>query len=474
MAPWVDIPLATQLGEDKVAGASYGTDAYIKNLEIRRTPPGSRSPFYVTSVPAIEAIADQPSGSGPILGFAMVQQALSGGALAIRDTTIFHTTNLGAVGAWSNIGSIPSATYCRIIDAGTHAVIVGDGFARTVTPALSVGTPSKSDFVDAAYQDGFTLFAEDGSDRLCSSESDDPTTVDVLKSTTVDALPGPLLALMEDHREIYAFKEKSTQHYYNAGAAGFPFARSNPGLIERGVHELGRLTIDKTDHGVYWLGDDMRVYRMRGLQPERISTPWVEKRLQSTNWTAPTIIPTGVITRFNGQTYYMVGSRTGEMYVYCVESGTWHARESGTSGARVIFAAAHMPSDEAVYVAANNYGSTTGSIYALNASVTTDTGAASPSSMQLHLPMFAPGQGRRCIMHELYVDMNRPTGTASLRWSDNAGSSYTTPVTADTSLPQVRFQRLGSFRQRLFQLTLSCSAAVEIVGVRARVEVLDS
>jgi hypothetical protein len=475
--PWVDIPMATGIGEDSSA-VSYGSDTLIKNLEVLRSAPGSRSPFYLRSVPALSAIADQPGGAGAIFGFAHCPNVFSGGlaGLAIRGTTIYHKTGLMQVGAWSSIGTIPSATYCRILDVGTHAVISGDGFTRLVDPALTVTTPSKSDFVDAAYQDGFTLYAEDGSDELYASNSDDPSTIDLLKFTTVDSQPGENIGLIMDHREIFAFKGRSIEHYYNDGSGGFPFARSSPGMIERGIHPLGRLTIDKFDNAIYWLGDDLRVYRMRGLQPERISSPWVEKRLVSRAAVAPGIIPRGFVFRHAGQSYYLVdiSNSTGEVLVYNIDLGTWHLRVSGVASLTPSFVA-HTPATSiasvGTYFSASDYSaSSTGSIYQLASTITTDSGAASPSSMVLDLPMFAPGGGRRITMHELYVDMNRPTGTATLTWSDDAGATYTGSLAADTSQPGVRFQRLGSFRQRLLRLTLACTTPAEIVGVRARIE----
>ena len=76
-------------------------------------------------------------------------------------------------------------------------------------------------------------------------------------------------------------------------------------------------------------------------------------------------------------------------------------------------------------------------------------------------------------MPELCLDMQKPStaGTITLQWSDDGGLSYTTGVTNTGANQRTRFQRLGSFYQRIIRLTFLIASRIAIMGVRARIEV---
>jgi hypothetical protein len=479
MAPWTDIPLVTQYGKDLAGGAAYASDADLINLMVRKSPPGSRVPFHITNTPCIANFAIM-AGSGGIRGFCRNKD---GTYFMIRGTSVYFLGSGG--GTWTIVpsGNMPGSAICRMVDADTHVVAVDGTNARAITTSQSVAC-SRELFSDVAYQDGFTVFTETGTNRVYSSDVDDPTTINALHFTTADALGGNCVGLISDTREIFVFKTGSIEHFFNDGSSGFPFARSSPGLIEGSTFFSGKLTIAKYRNSVFWLGDDFRIYAMQGTVPSVISTPWVERLLQSvSSGSAPLYAST---FSFDGAAYYVLSGmfETGIGYFslfYDIGSGLWHrwasALNDGTNTGVSLIAAIETAGGD-VRLAANS--TISGRTYELTNTVFSDVGESgvhipqtvTPTRVMV-LPQYAPGGGRRTFMPELYLDMQKSSvdGTCNLQWSDDGGTTFNTAIAGNETLARTRWQRLGSFFHRAFKFTFAVASRVSIMGVRARVEV---
>ncbi len=488
MAEWVDIPLATQQAKEAAGisstSTSYVSEAELVNLRFARNPPGTRTAFYVRNTDGLGA--DTGPGSGIVRGLC---RSSDGKIWAIRGTTAYYSSDGGQNWSAPGVTSVgASGTFYRMIDAGTHVAAV-NGVEAYAIDTSGATAASRGNFIDATYQDGRTVYAETSSDSIYSSDADTPGTIDALNFTTADAQPGNVLAVISDHREIFAFKDGSIEHYYNAGASGFPFVRSAPGLVEVGLYgDTGGAfhTAAKYDNSLFWLSRDMRAYTMRGLQPTPISTPWVE-RYMFANTPAPSAV--GGATLFgaayvlSGTLYYMVsgfrepstGQRTA--LVYNATDGVWHRQFSPLGTTYLITHAVDVPAgnftSDRVLVAVYNTASQTSTLRYMTDGSTGDSGASGETTRTMTLPQFAPGGGRRVFMHELELDMQKPstTGTITLSWSDDGGSTYSSGVTATGGDAVTRFQRLGSFRQRILRLTFSIASRIAIMGVRARISV---
>jgi hypothetical protein len=493
--PWVDIPLATGQAEEVASGASYVSDAELQNLQFKPNPPGSRTPFHIASVPTLSTTGITTPGSGVIRG---VQRgnayngSVSAGnkfVVVVQGTDIYYASP-NTFTWFGPVVSKPGTRFCRMVDAGTHMVIVSDettasenarcfDYSAAATQPSGVTAPT-----DATYQDGFTFYLKPSTGAIYSSDLDDPTTVDALNFTTVDALPGSVQALASKARELFVLCSESTQHYYNAGAGGFPMARSSPGLVEKGIYNdynvsgvsaFGRNTLAEHGPYLYWLGPDCRVYRMAGLQPEALSTPWVERyikaNLSANKW--------GFVCTVDGLSYYMLSgcaeSTTATTLVCDLQTGLWHKRKSPlTGGACLSYGVDTYGTVPKALVAANNAnaGATSGTLYILDPVGTNDSGASSQTDRVMTLPQFAPAGGQRCAMSELFLDMQAPstTGTMTVQWSDDGGTTWSSAVAGVTTTGGIRWQRLGMFRQRILRFNFQVASKIAIMGARARVE----
>jgi hypothetical protein len=480
MSEWVDIPLALQSSEieandsNDFAAFRYASDANLINFRAEENPPGHRSPFRIASTPGWVAMSDQPAGSGRFRGFCVRDD---GTMFIVRGTTIYYSTG----GAWTAVpvGTMPGTAPCRMVDSDTHVVCVDGTNARAITTAESFAC-SRGNFSDVTYQDGYTIFTETGSNSLYVSAIDDPTTINALDFTTADALAGDCVGVMSDHREVFVFKSHSIEHYYNAGGSGFPFQRSSPGLIERGC--ASNKTIAKYDNSIFWVGDDRRVYMMRGYQPTQISTPWVDGVLADQG---SFLTVNGSAFSWRGRPFYVLSGVSvtnspisTSSFVYDVKTGLWHRldseADSDTWHSSIFIENNSSSGTRSVFVFGN--GNSTGNVYFLSETTVTENGVR--PTRTITLPQISFG-GQRVVMHELYIDVARITqesghGSVTLKWDDGiAGSTYTTGTAATTYYARrIRWHRLGAFFQRTIRIVFAdLNEPIAIIAARARVSV---
>ncbi len=478
MSELVDIPLATGLGEDE---SSYVSDLELTNLMLKPNPPGSRKPFHISSVPTLSSSGMSTPTTGAIRGMCRDQD--TGNLWVVQGTSVY----VGGPGSWIFADVFAGTDACRMIYTGTHIVIVdGTNAACFNTATAASDGISIAGWIDATYQDGYTVYADALSQSFYVSSLDDPTMISALDFTTADALPGNIVGIASVNREVSAFKTGSIEHYFNAGGSGFPFSRTSPGVIERGcwpprTNSLSLLlqgvnTIQEYGGRVYWLGDDGRVYRKQGYQAEAISTPWVDRYLKDN---ISGVVLFGSVYTLDGSAHYAISGFTEggiEMSLVCsLETGLWHKRYSSISSVLRITHMVDWPAggaDKQVIVAAKNTGTGNSTLYYLDPAGTNDSGASSQVNRVMTLPQLAYGD-KRVGMYEIILDMQKPstTGTITLSWSDNGGTSYTSGVTNTGGNARTRWQRLGSFYQRILRVTFSIASKISIMGVRARIEV---
>lgn len=473
-AQWVDIPLATGQGEEVAGGASYVSDAELVNLEVRRTPPGSRKPFFVASAPGLSTTGIALGDTGKIRAWSKLSS--DGVYYAIQGTTILAGDPSGTF-ADSGL-TLAGSQYLKAVDVEEGIAISDPANTSTdrVITALAVTTPSVTGFIDVTYQDGFTFWLKK-TGALYASALDAPATIDALDFTTVDGVPGKAVGCISSNRALYALKDHSVEHYYNAGRGGFPFSRSSPGVIERGAWDT--FSVAKGGGAIFWLGNDLRAYMMDGLSPRAISTPWVEKYIKAKGPSA-----FGLFCRVGGSDYYVLSgfsdSGTITSLVYNIDLGLWHIRKSPlTGGVRHTHVAVLDGSDTVAsmrgltVLAGNSASDTVGALYWFDQEKTNDAGAASETTRVMTLPQFAPAGGRRVAIYALELDMQKAAaaGTCNLQWSDDGGTTYSTAVAGTATNPVTRWSRLGQFRQRIFRFTFAAASKVAIMGARALIEV---
>ena len=434
------------------------------NLYPEAIPQGGKEPAVLYRCPGLESLG--VIGSGPIRGlwaFGGYAYVVSGVALYQIDTN-WNATFLGGV-----TGGGPVS----MSDNGTQLFIAAnpDGFiynANTSTFA-QITDPDYPGAVTVGYVDGYFVFNEPNSQRFWATALLDGTSVEPLDFASAEGSPDGLVSLLVDHREIWLFGTQSTEVWYDAGNADFPFSRIQGAYIEQGC--AAAYSPAKIDNSVAWLGSDIRgqgiVWRANGYTPQRISTHAVEYAISTYSDISDAI---GYSYQQGGHQFYVLIFPTGNAtWVYDASTNLWHERAGYDDVAGVFYR--HRSNCQVFFNGKTVVGDyDTGNIYSMSLNVYADN--TSPQKWVKAWRALATGQNDllRTFQHSLQVDGQTGTGLTSgqgsdpqvmLRWSDDGGHTWSNrhwkPVgkIGETGT-RVIWRRLGStekLRDRVYELS---------------------
>ena len=255
-----------------------------------------------------------------------------------------HTpTSITRVGTLATV-TMPSATNWQtgnmVTIAGASDALYNGTFAITVTAPTTftytmTGTPAASPATGTitatggrttvpgiVYLDGY-FFVMDENAVVYNSGLNDPLTWEALDFITAAIEPGQGVALAKSQNYVVAFKEWSTEFFYNVGnATGSPLSPVLSAFTLTGC--ANGESVAYLDETVLWVSKARQqgpgVYRMRELQQEKVSTPDVDRILAADG--VSDVYAYGV--RIAGHSFYVLGLRTiGITIVYDATNGTW-------------------------------------------------------------------------------------------------------------------------------------------------------
>lgn len=429
----------------------------LRNWYPAQTPSRAKGPVALLPTPGLKLW--DTVGNGPVRGM----RAVGGDLYVVSDESLWAVDNVPTA---IEIGTVADNGHCHMTDNGTHVAICAHTKAYAANRTEILELP-ESNLNGATYQDGQAFFTKAGTQELWAGDVDDMTSINALAYTSVDALTGNVQGCVSDHREIYAFTTQACGVYKNYGYSPFPLERV--AHFERGCGAPG--SIAKDDNTVFWLGNDLTVYKARGYEPIPISPPWVERLIQDIN--DPTTAWAFTYEQ-NGRKFYCLLFSELTL-VYDLTTNMWHDRkshllENWRAGKHAYFDGKHLVGDIV-----------NGNIYELDLDTYDDNGdtirreAVSP-------PLFA--RGNRAVMHELYLDFETGVGLTSgtgsdpqvmLDWTEDYGATWSNEVWADLGqigerTHRVTFNRLGSYRQRTLRIAISDPVETILVGAYARIE----
>jgi hypothetical protein len=363
-------------------------------------------------------------------------------------------------------GSVAGTEPVVMANNGTHVVFATEKAQIYAVGATDYNTLSVTDANGVAFQDGYLLFTKRDSQELFISALNDALTYDPLDFTLVNALPDLNVGIANLNRETWAFNERSTQVYYNSGAAAFPFDRNPSGVLERGC--FARSSIAVRQGSVFWLGDDLRVYASQGYQAVQISTPPIDDAIEGLSQQDAAVAFTYSQL---GHSFYALTFPGQATYVYDITTGLWHERQSDGRNDWRVRSYSKWFGKWLVGDAVN------GNIYELDPDTYTDNGSTIRRVMTTP-PLHANRQ--RLFFGRLEIDMERGVGLegsgqgsdpmAMLDWTDDGGRHYSNELwraMGKSGQYKVRatWDRLGSSFERTYRL--SFSDAVKSVVIEA-------
>ena len=340
-----------------------------------------------------------------------------------------------------------------------------------------------------AFIDGYFVAQQQDSNQFRLSDNAPPIGVgglkwDPLQFGTKEAAADRLVATVADHDELWLIGDRTTEVWYNSGAALFPFQRVQSALIEQGC--IAPWSVAQLDNSLFWLGGDYRgdgvVWRMQGYLPTRVSTHAMEAIIQS----YPTISDAiAYAYQENGHSFYVIVFPSGNAtWVLDTATGFWHERgiwnaKSGNYDAdpapfHAFEFGMHLVGD----MRAGN-----GNIYQQSADIFSDAAQANSILRWLRAAPHIDNELKWNYFQRLVFDMmaggNNPgvpdpfrnsggIPQISLRFSDDGGFSWNNPVMMSAgAIGQYRFRierrQLGRSRDRVFEISGTDPVQIAII-----------
>jgi hypothetical protein len=243
----------------------------------------------------------------------------------------------GAIGT-KTIGNLLSSTgRVNIRDNGSgHLAVIVDGTSNLYV--FSVQTATLATYRNANYLgatnvaeiDGWFIFNQPGTQKFYTSPVYWNGT-DAFNGTFFalkDNAPDNLVTIIENKRELWLIGENTTEPWYNAGGANFPFSRIEGALMQIGC--AAAQSVCRTGKGLIWLARSERggnaVIMTQGYDYEPVSTPAVSWALNQYSTVSDAIAWTYTE---EGHEFYVLTLPTADVtWVFDLTTKLWHQRAS--------------------------------------------------------------------------------------------------------------------------------------------------
>ena len=371
-------------------------------------------------------------------------------------------------------GTLISTTGPVGMASGGGYVVIVDGeklysISETTLTAYSVGggdcTPQTVDYLDTYF-----IVSDLNSQRFYVSDNDNPTSWSALDYASKESHAGNIRAVRVNFNDLFLFGEKTSEVWLNSGSSDFPFQQAGGGVIQKGIGAVH--SIAEMDNSIFWLADDLMVYRLNGYQPQMISTALINQQIAGI--TAPEEA-TAYSFVMNGNSFYVITFPSdNKTLVYNAATGLWHQWAYWIPGSNVY--TRHRSNCYAYFNGYHVVGDFENArIYTLDADTYTDNSAA------IRRERTAPiliGDRTHYFMRRLEIEfkagMGLVTGQGSdpecmLQYSDDGGRTYGNELWAkvgkigaykDRSI----WRRLGRFRTRKIKIAMTDPVEWVIVG----------
>lgn len=370
--------------------------------------------------------------------------------------------------------------YAIIVDGSVNSYLYSNA-TKKLTPGAFPGANQ------VAYIDGWWIFNQMGSAIFYTSGQPYSTAYNASYFALKDAFSDLLMGLIENKEELWLIGETTTEIWYDAGGAYFPFQRLVGTLIQVGckaAYSIARL-VSEGQEGLIWFGRSERgenvVIRTQGFTQTTVSTPAVSNAITNYVTTSDAI---GYVYEEAGHEFYVLTFPTADAtWVYDATLPpdlAWHQRLSYDPYAKQYHR--HRSNCYMNFAGMRVVGDyQNGALYQMTRAAYTDAGwpikarRRSPyiwnkenrervfmSSLQID---FAPGQGNASGLGsdpQAYVRISRDYGsTYGQAWAQSIGK-------IGQFLNRAIWRKLGFSRGAVVELEFIDPVCRDIVGVTLR------
>lgn len=395
-----------------------------------------------------------------------------GRLFAVGGTHVYEISNIGTVihdyGALAGSGGTGP---CYFKENGYQLLVLDTSNNTVYNITNGAGTTAVFNAQALEYLDGFYVAIATGAslagtntNQVNVSASLDGTAWNALNYVLKTGSADQAIQLAVVNGQLWVFGQKTIEVWYNAGNAGFPFARIQGATINQGL--LAAASVAKVGDSLMWLGSDDRgymvVYRNVGLQPVRTSTTSIETLIAPFVGQAIRAFP----YQEAGHLFYVLSLGTVQTVVYDITTGQWHERNWYNAGnpGRILgdcFASVNnFPAATSNFV--GDYSS--GKIFSQSLSTASDFGG---SIQRIRIAPIISNQNKWLKYRKFTLDADLGTAVPSLSYQNSSGGSLVqtysmtrTAAPASGGLGQYYAYQLGRARERIFRVVVVDSANV--------------
>lgn len=350
--PNVPIPVTgpTYTSRSKPVSAQVTRNFYIE-------PGAQENQAVLVPFPGLKLFATTGAGRNRGLG------QYNGVLYAVTGSNLYSVSSGGVA---TSIGAINGANRCVLTEDTARLVIANDQGKPYSYDGATLTQGTDADLPNAAtvtYIKNRVVYDGNNSD-VVFADLGSPLVVDSSNIVSADSDPDDMLAVYRFKDQLFAFGTNSITPYYNSGTGNPPYRE-----IQNAQQAVGigaKYSIASNYRAMYFLGSDLMVYRISGIQPEPIGNPAIGQEISS--YLTPEDAY-GQCFSFNNQYFYLLTFPGQASWLYNEGLG-WTNLASGTDGAPSLISGyqycygKHLVGDR-----------TNGNIYELDFDTFTDNGA---------------------------------------------------------------------------------------------------
>lgn len=296
----------------------------LVNAFAEKAPVGAPSQIIIRRSPGLERVA-MASGREHTRG--LMDTGTSEAFWVLDDRimkvdAIFDVTDLGSLTGDQPItmakNNKPVADYVAVTDSGCFNLFLGSPPTGFADPDLPSSPTSVCNF------DGYFVWSY-GNGQIYASDLN-AVTVDSLSFTTEQGLF--VRRVVPYGGRLYAFGDKWTAVFRDAGSVPFPFEREV--VIPRGI--VGTHALAGWEQGwanqLVWAGDDFVVYKLDGYTPSPISTNDVSRAIQESVLAGKRNFIEAFVYMYERNAFWVLTCHDDWTWEYNLSTGEWNERMS--------------------------------------------------------------------------------------------------------------------------------------------------
>jgi len=347
-----------------------------------------------------------------------------------------------------------------------------------VTQVTDVDYPASTVY-GAVWLDG-TYYVMDSSAYIYGSDLNNPLSWNSLNKIQAQIEPDAGIALARQLSYVIAFKQYSTEVFYNAGnATGSPLARQTGSKLNYGC--LNARTLQDINGTLYWVSltkaGTVSVVCMNNLTVENISNDYVDKVVSGSGGVSTNLY--SFIQVIPGHTFYCISSDTfGVTLAYDIDLKYWYIW-TWYNGVLPFYSSAVLFSGNTVLT---YYQSYPGTLYSTSLITGTDfSGASTQKAIDFSIvtPIFDGQTRRRKYLKILDVICDRPinSGTKTyakaylnVRYTQDGYKTWSNYRQIDLSLDKTRLTNCGTFVKRAYHFQYNAPLPFRIEAMEMQIE----